>query len=45
VVGQATVTDTDGNRVDLDELLGRASSDHDESDDDVIDGETVPAKS
>jgi len=41
VVGQATVTDTDGNRVDLDELLGRASSDHDESDDDVIDGETV----
>jgi len=44
VVGQATITDTDGNPVDLDELLGRGAAEEsatEDSGEDVIEGETV----
>ena len=44
VVGQATITDTEGNPVDLDELLGRGAAEEsatEDSGEDVIEGETV----
>jgi len=45
VVAQATVTDTAGNAVDLDELLGRkpadAAAEDEAEDNDVIEGEMV----
>ena len=44
VVGQATITDTEGNPVDLDELLGRGAGEEsatEDSGEDVIEGETI----